>query len=139
MICARDIAEFELQSAASPIRFHASSTCRRWVLVCPTQNRSAQSIAQAGVADEQLAGSVHPVENPLRRLIAAAMAEADEVQRRRRGQLEARSAAIHPASSWAHATCCRTRCWIPAMPNHRNTHHSFNARNRRPNGTCQSR
>src|SRR6185503_2438680 len=43
-----------------------------------------------GVSEEEPAGRVHGLEDPFVRFVAADVAEADEIQRRGRGQLEAR-------------------------------------------------
>ena len=77
-------------SAASPIRFHACSTCRRSVLVCPTQNRNVKRSCNRVWLMNNLPEAFTRSRILLVRLVAAAVAEADEVQRGRRGQLKAR-------------------------------------------------
>ena len=49
------------------------------------------------------------------------------------------SAATQPANRSASATPVRMCARSPSAPYQRRTNHSFNARNRRPSGTCQSR
>ena len=72
----------------------------------PDTKPQRQAIMQPRMANEQLAGTVHAVENVLVDFVAAVMAETDKAQDGRRGQLEARIG-LDPT---ANITLALTRC-----------------------------